>query len=97
MFNFSYPFPESAKGVTLAPILDKFTSFRSNGKKGSIAVIEYQLLVAATKNFREDNFLGEGGLGCVYKAQFSDNSQAAVKRLHRRWQDAGKEFEVVFD
>lgn len=88
---------EVSKGVSLAPILDKFTSLKSTGKKGSIAVIEYPLLVAATKNFQENNALGEGGLGRVYKAQFSDNFQAAVKRLHGKSPDAEREFENEID
>ncbi|KAL3528942.1 hypothetical protein ACH5RR_008264 [Cinchona calisaya] len=83
----------AAKGVSLGPILDKLTSSKSTGKKGSIALIEYPLLVAATENFKEDNILGEGGLGCVYKAEFSDNFQAAVKRLHGKWQDSEREFQ----
>ena len=85
---------DAAKGVSLGPILDKITSSKAFGKKGAIAVIEYPLLVAATSNFNEDNILGEGGLGCVYKAQFSDNFHAAVKRLHGKWQDSEREFEV---
>lgn len=87
-------FPQVSRGVSLGPILDKFTSLKSTGKKGSIAVIEYQLLVAATKNFQESNALGEGGLGRVYKAQFSDNFQAAVKQLNGKSPDAEREFEV---
>lgn len=87
----------AAKGVSLGPILDKITSSKAFGKKGSIAFVEYPLLVAATSNFNEDNILGEGGLGCVYKAQFSDNFHAAVKRLHGKWQDSEREFENVVD
>lgn len=87
-------FPDVSKGVSLAPILDKFTSLKGTGKKGSISVIEYQILVAATKNFQESNVLGEGGLGRVYKAQFSDNFQAAVKRLNGKSSNAEREFEV---
>uniref|UniRef100_A0A0E0RAL3 non-specific serine/threonine protein kinase n=1 Tax=Oryza rufipogon TaxID=4529 RepID=A0A0E0RAL3_ORYRU len=35
----------------------------------------------ATNNFSEDNKLGKGGFGPVYKGQFSDGSEIAVKRL----------------
>ena len=51
------------------------------GKKGSIVVMEYQLLEAAINNFWENNLLGEGGHGRVYKARFSDKLLAAVKKV----------------
>ncbi|KAE8654548.1 Aldolase-type TIM barrel family protein [Hibiscus syriacus] len=35
---------------------------------------------------------GEGGFGCVYKAQFNDGSLAAVKKLDCTSQDAEKEY-----
>lgn len=87
----------AAKGVSLGPILDKITSAKAIGKKGSVALIEYPLLVAATGNFNKDNILGEGGLGCVYKARLNDNFHAAVKRLHGKWQDSEREFENEVD
>ena len=65
------------------------------GKKGSVAAMEYQLLQAATNNFREDNVLGEGGHGCVYKARFSEKFLAAVKRFEGEAQDIAREFEVT--
>lgn len=85
---------DAAKGLSLGPILGRFNSSRMAGKKGSVAFIEYQLLVAATNNFQDNNVLGEGGFGRVYKARFSDNVLAAVKRLHGGNQDARREFEV---
>ncbi|XP_051148027.1 probable receptor-like protein kinase At1g80640 isoform X2 [Andrographis paniculata] len=64
-----------------------------NGKKGSIAAIDYQLLVIATSNFDDSNILGQGGLGVVYKAHFNDNFHAAVKRIYGGGHDAVREFE----
>lgn len=74
----------------------KFPSLKAVGRKGLVDVIEYQLLVAATDNFNEKNAIGEGRVGYVYKAQFNDNVQAAVKRIRGGEQDAEKEFEVVW-
>ncbi|KAG8379749.1 hypothetical protein BUALT_Bualt07G0121700 [Buddleja alternifolia] len=84
---------DAVKGISFGPILDKFGSLRSSGKKGSIAAIEYPLLVAATNNFDEANTLGEGGLGRVYKAHFNDNFHAAVKKICAGGQEAEREFE----
>ncbi|XP_011034494.1 PREDICTED: probable receptor-like protein kinase At1g80640 isoform X1 [Populus euphratica] len=80
-----------AKRHLPSPIGDKFNLLRMAGKKGSVAVMEYQLLQAATNNFREDNVLGQGGHGCVYKARFSEKLLAAVKRFEG--EDIGREFE----
>ncbi|XP_077236719.1 putative receptor-like protein kinase At1g80640 [Tasmannia lanceolata] len=88
---------ESNIGLTFGPILGKFNSLRTTGKKRSISVIEYALLESATNNFSENNILGEGGFGCVYKAYFNDSFIGAVKRLENRGQDFEKEFENEVD
>ncbi|KAK4488873.1 hypothetical protein RD792_004689 [Penstemon davidsonii] len=84
---------DNAKGISFGPILEKFGSLKIGGKKGSIAAIEYQLLVAATNNFDEGNMLGEGGLGRVYKACFHENFHAAVKKIYAGGQEVEREFE----
>ncbi|KAE8656624.1 putative receptor-like protein kinase [Hibiscus syriacus] len=43
--------------------------------------------------FHQGNILGEGGFGCVYKAQFDDCSFAAIKKLDCKNQDAEKGFQ----
>lgn len=86
---------EAPKGISLGPILEKFNSLRTAGKKGTITAIEYQLLVTATNNFHDDTILGEGGCGRVYRAHFSDQYQAAVKKLQGEGQEADREFEVL--
>ncbi|CAK9142009.1 unnamed protein product [Ilex paraguariensis] len=88
---------DASKGLSLGPILGKFTALRTAGKKGSVDAIEYQLLVAATNSFQESNVLGEGGFGRVYKARFNDNFLAAVKRLRGQGQDTEREFENEVD
>ena len=87
---------ETTKALSLSPIMDRFNSLWMPGKKVSVAVIEYQLLEAATNNFRESNVLGEGGCGHVYKARFDEKFLAAVKRLDGGGQNAEREFEVMF-
>ncbi|KAL8042933.1 hypothetical protein ABFX02_09G085100 [Erythranthe guttata] len=90
--------PDAAKAViSFGPILDKFPSLKTSGKKGSIASIEYQLLVAATNNFDEAKIIGEGGLGRVYKAHFNDHFHAAVKKIYAGGQEAQRQFENEVD
>ncbi|XWS19138.1 hypothetical protein CRYUN_Cryun32bG0106200 [Craigia yunnanensis] len=84
---------EPTNTLSLSPTVDRFNSLWMAGKKGSVAVIEYQLLEPATNNFRESNVLGEGGHGCVYKACFDEKFLAAVKKLDGGGQDAERQFE----
>ncbi|KAI3670454.1 hypothetical protein L1987_87789 [Smallanthus sonchifolius] len=84
---------DASKGLSLGPILDKFNPLRMTGKKGSVTVIEYEWLVSATNNFHEDNVIGHGAFGSVYKACFNDHFLAAVKRIHVSGPDAHRGFE----
>ncbi|XP_071707548.1 cysteine-rich receptor-like protein kinase 2 [Rutidosis leptorrhynchoides] len=53
----------------------------------------YRDLKLATRNFSEENILGKGGFGEVFKATFEDMSVVAVKRLHVENTRAKTEFE----
>jgi serine/threonine protein kinase len=44
-------------------------------------VIAVQYLRSATKNFAQDNVLGRGGFGVVYKGVLHDGTMIAVKRM----------------
>ncbi|OMO52216.1 hypothetical protein COLO4_37355 [Corchorus olitorius] len=66
-------------------------------KKSNTTVEEFELLsfkklVMATNNFNPTNKLGEGGFGPVYKGQFPDGQEIAVKRLSRASQQGLEEF-----
>ncbi|GMI95098.1 hypothetical protein like AT2G25220 [Hibiscus trionum] len=84
---------DGEKGNGLAPFLGKFKSMRTVSKEGYASFMDYQILEKATNKFHPGNILGEGGFGCVYKAQFDDGSFAAVKKLDCTGQDAEKEYE----
>uniref|UniRef100_A0ACD5VJA3 Uncharacterized protein n=1 Tax=Avena sativa TaxID=4498 RepID=A0ACD5VJA3_AVESA len=45
------------------------------------SVFEFHQILEATSNFSEENKLGEGGFGPVYKGHFPEGIEIAVKRL----------------
>ncbi|KAF7020547.1 LOW QUALITY PROTEIN: hypothetical protein CFC21_033628 [Triticum aestivum] len=53
------------------------------------AVFDFNQILEATGNFSEENKLGEGGFGPVYKGRFPDGVEIAVKRLDA---DSGQGF-----
>ncbi|KAI4304888.1 hypothetical protein MLD38_040347 [Melastoma candidum] len=55
----------------------------------------FRELAAATKNFRKECFLGEGGFGRVYKGKLESSGQVvAVKQLDRNGLQGNREFLV---
>ncbi|XP_027114149.1 receptor-like kinase TMK4 [Coffea arabica] len=48
---------------------------------GISVAIPIEVLREATNHFSEENILGEGGFGIVYKGQLHDGTQIAVKRM----------------
>ncbi|XXG74123.1 hypothetical protein AAC387_Pa07g2921 [Persea americana] len=51
-------------------------------------------LEASTNGFADENVIGEGGYGIVYKGVLEDNTQVAVKNLLNNRGQAEKEFKV---
>ncbi|KAI7752165.1 hypothetical protein M8C21_022757 [Ambrosia artemisiifolia] len=49
--------------------------------EGGNVVISIQLLREVTDNFSEENVLGRGGFGVVYKGELHDGTKIAVKRM----------------
>lgn len=87
---------DAVKALALPPFMSRRSTLKMS-KKGSVSLMDYKLLETATNSFRKSEILGEGGFGCVYKAQLGENSYAAVKRLDDGSQDAIKEFETEVD
>ncbi|KAJ4824543.1 Serine/threonine-protein kinase pbs1 [Turnera subulata] len=68
-----------------------------DGPGGNIAaqIFTFRELAAATKNFRPECFLGEGGFGRVYKGRLESTGQVvAVKQLDRNGLQGNREFLV---
>jgi len=53
------------------------------------SLFDFNQILEATNNFSEENKLGEGGFGPVYKGRFSEGMEIAVKRLDS---DSGQGF-----
>ncbi|KAJ4827249.1 hypothetical protein Tsubulata_015213 [Turnera subulata] len=80
-------------GVSFTPFLGKFNSLRLISKRGSVPLVDYKALEKGTSNFGDDNLLGKGGFGLVYKAQLDEGACVAVKKLNCATEDAQREFE----
>jgi hypothetical protein len=64
-------------------------------KQEVVAMMDYSILELATGKFNENNMLGQGGFGSVYRACFDRSRVAAVKKLTCCREDVEKEFEVT--
>ncbi|XP_031494179.1 proline-rich receptor-like protein kinase PERK8 [Nymphaea colorata] len=58
----------------------------------SKSCFNYEELMAITNGFSEDNVLGEGGFGCVYKGCLADGREVAVKQLKSGGGQGDREF-----
>ncbi|KAE8731680.1 putative receptor-like protein kinase [Hibiscus syriacus] len=88
---------DAEKGAGLTPFFGKFKPTRTVSKESNASFMDYKMLEKSTDKFHQGNILGQGGFGCVYKAQFDDGSFAAVKKLDCKNQDAEKEFQNEVD
>ncbi|XP_024157381.2 G-type lectin S-receptor-like serine/threonine-protein kinase CES101 [Rosa chinensis] len=61
-----------------------FNGLQNDGNMGhDLSVFSYASVMAATINFAEENKLGEGGFGPVYKGKLATGQEVAVKRLSK--------------
>ena len=93
---------EATNNVVSLPVTIKdVEDFRQMPGYGNVQTFTYEELRLATKNFRPDLVLGEGGFGLVYKGTIDDNvrpgfeyTQVAVKRLNPDGHQGDKEWLV---
>ncbi|KAH9605100.1 hypothetical protein KSS87_000266 [Heliosperma pusillum] len=67
---------------------------KENGNNIEAQTFTFRELASATKNFRAECLVGEGGFGRVYKGQLSTGQIVAVKQLDRNGLQGNKEFLV---
>ncbi|KAK4258881.1 hypothetical protein QN277_005280 [Acacia crassicarpa] len=61
-------------------------------KSSETLQLKYDTIIAATNNFSEENKLGQGGFGPVYKGKLTDGQEIAVKRLSGNSSQGDTEF-----
>lgn len=107
--------PGRKEGNDLSSLSSKFSSFpvpstpRTQGEilqSSTLKIFSYNELKTATRNFRPDSVVGEGGFGCVFKGWIDEHSFApakpgtgiviAVKRLNQEGFQGHKEWLVSF-
>ncbi|CAO2037202.1 unnamed protein product [Urochloa humidicola] len=60
--------------------------------KGEIHKLKFADIVKATNNFHQENIIGCGGCGLVYKATLPDGTKLAIKKLHGEMCPMEREF-----
>ncbi|XP_047976660.1 probable serine/threonine-protein kinase PBL7 isoform X1 [Salvia hispanica] len=77
------------------PIAKEESDGGGGNDETKVRTFTFANLAAATQNFKEDNFLGEGGFGRVYKGRLLDTGElVAVKQLDRGGCQGIREFVV---
>ncbi|TYI04448.1 hypothetical protein ES332_A10G018300v1 [Gossypium tomentosum] len=76
---------ENSQEVQLLDLVNEHSRETFNGESGErsreFPSIQLDILLAATNHFSDENKLGQGGFGPVYKGTLADGKEIAVKRL----------------
>ncbi|KAB2031615.1 hypothetical protein ERO13_D05G298700v2 [Gossypium hirsutum] len=89
--------PSTSEKLKVNSVPDAKKEANKDGGSDHIAAhtFTFRELAAATKNFRADYLLGEGGFGRVYKGRLeSTNQVVAIKQLDRNGLQGNREFLV---
>ncbi|XP_010264082.1 PREDICTED: serine/threonine-protein kinase At3g07070-like isoform X2 [Nelumbo nucifera] len=86
---------EKPKPKASVETIEKNDATHKDGS-GNIEALSFTFreLATATKNFRQQCFLGQGGFGRVYKGKLENGQLVAVKQLDRNGSQGNKEFLV---
>lgn len=91
------------KNVTPVPPKKNVNDLRQNPGYSNVDIFTYNEMKLATKFFRPDYILGEGGFGVVYKGVIDENVRpgykttfVAIKELNRGGYQGDREWLVFF-
>lgn len=95
--------PENVDSVSVLAAPKDVEDLRQIGGYEDVYTFTYAELRAATKNFRPDKILGEGGFGIVYKGVIDEtvrpgfkSTLVAVKQLNPEGFQGDREWLVIF-
>lgn len=93
----------SAGSNTVVIVPKNVKDLRQSPGNGDLDIFTYEEMKLATKHFRPDHVLGEGGFGIVYKGVIDDNvrpgckiTQVAIKELDPEGLQGDREWLVNF-
>ncbi|KAF8030792.1 hypothetical protein BT93_D0088 [Corymbia citriodora subsp. variegata] len=66
--------------------------YSGENKPEELPLFTFNTIALATKNFSDENKLGQGGFGCVYKCRIEEGPVVAVKRLSKNSGQGMEEF-----
>ncbi|XP_020098677.1 G-type lectin S-receptor-like serine/threonine-protein kinase RKS1 [Ananas comosus] len=75
---------QSTRTTSTFDIDEVIKLWKSEERSSEFSLFDFDTLENSTNNFSDENKLGEGGFGTVYKGQLSDRLEIAVKRLSAR-------------
>ncbi|KAL8506005.1 hypothetical protein ACS0TY_017023 [Phlomoides rotata] len=70
----------------------KKQAMKKNNEDLDLPLLKFSTIVAATNNFSQENMIGEGGFGPVYKGILPSEEEIAIKRLSRTSRQGVEEF-----
>ncbi|XP_019056124.1 PREDICTED: serine/threonine-protein kinase At3g07070 [Nelumbo nucifera] len=85
-------FGDKAKPTQSGETTDKNDAANKDANGITAQTFTFRELAAATKNFKQEFLLGDGGLGRVYKGKLENGEKVAVKQLDRNGLEGNKEF-----
>ncbi|KAG8389095.1 hypothetical protein BUALT_Bualt02G0193600 [Buddleja alternifolia] len=89
------PRHENTRKTTLEATNNNATNGEGGDKNIAAQIFTFRELASATKNFRQEYLLGEGGFGRVYRGHLDKTDQlVAVKQLDRNGLQGNREFLV---